>query len=49
MTRAIETIAVGKRYGALAALEDLFFTAEQGEIVRVLGHNGAGKTTRSGY
>ena len=45
MTTTVEAKAVGKRYGALVALEDLSFAAEQGEILGVLGRNGAGKTT----
>lgn len=34
-----------KRYGALRAVADLSFEVERGEIVGLLGHNGAGKTT----
>ena len=34
-----------KRYGALRAVADLSFSVERGEIVGLLGHNGAGKTT----
>ncbi|HEU4946892.1 MAG TPA: ABC transporter ATP-binding protein [Kribbella sp.] len=34
-----------KRYGARLAVDNLSFTAEQGEIVGLLGRNGAGKTT----
>ncbi len=34
-----------KRYGPLRAVADLSFEVERGEIVGLLGHNGAGKTT----
>lgn len=34
-----------KRYGDLRAVSDLSFEVERGEIVGLLGHNGAGKTT----
>lgn len=34
-----------KRYGAIQAVADVSFEVEQGEIVGLLGHNGAGKTT----
>lgn len=34
-----------KRYGDRAAIEDLCFTVEKGEVVGFLGPNGAGKTT----
>jgi ABC-2 type transport system ATP-binding protein len=32
-------------YGAFKAVDDVSFTVETGEIVGLLGHNGAGKTT----
>ncbi len=34
-----------KRYGDLTAVSNLSFEVERGEIVGLLGHNGAGKTT----
>ena len=37
--------SVGKRYGELDAVSDLNFSIERGEIVGLLGQNGAGKTT----
>lgn len=34
-----------RRYGELMAVDDVTFHIDQGEIVGLLGHNGAGKTT----
>jgi len=34
-----------RRYGDLMAVDDVTFTIGQGEVVGLLGHNGAGKTT----
>ena len=36
---------ITKRYGAAAAVSDLSFTVDRGEILGLLGQNGAGKTT----
>jgi len=36
---------VTKLYGQLAAVEDLDLEVEDGEIMGIIGHNGAGKTT----
>ena len=36
---------VTRRYGNLTAVSDVSLTIERGEIVGLLGHNGAGKTT----
>jgi ABC-2 type transport system ATP-binding protein len=41
----IEVEGLTKDYGLRRAIDDLTFTAEQGEIVGFLGPNGAGKTT----
>ncbi|MFN5514628.1 MAG: ATP-binding cassette domain-containing protein [Cyanobacteriota bacterium] len=41
----IEVERLSKRYGAVAAIEDVGFRAETGEILGFLGPNGAGKTT----
>jgi ABC-2 type transport system ATP-binding protein len=42
---AIETEGLTKRYGAVAALQDLDLQISPGEVVGYLGPNGAGKTT----
>lgn len=34
-----------RKYGSFTAIEDVSFNIAQGEIVGLLGHNGAGKTT----
>jgi ABC-2 type transport system ATP-binding protein len=36
---------IAKRYGAVRALDGFDLTVEPGEIVGLIGHNGAGKTT----
>jgi branched-chain amino acid transport system ATP-binding protein len=41
----LEVEHVEVRYGAVPALHDLSITVEEGEIVTLLGANGAGKTT----
>ena len=45
MSTVVEVKALGKRYGALAAVDGVSFNVEEGEIFGVLGPNGAGKTT----
>jgi beta-exotoxin I transport system ATP-binding protein len=44
-TPAIETEALGKRYGRHRGIEDVSFTVAPGEVFGFLGPNGAGKTT----
>jgi ABC-2 type transport system ATP-binding protein len=41
----IEAQQLCRRYGALRAVDDVSFSIARGEIVGLLGHNGAGKTT----
>jgi ABC-2 type transport system ATP-binding protein len=41
----IEVSQLSKRYGELAAIRDVSFTASPGQILGFLGPNGAGKTT----
>ncbi|MGA2819896.1 MAG: ABC transporter ATP-binding protein [Anaerolineales bacterium] len=45
MNLPIETEHLGKRYGDVAAVQDLSLRVAQGEIYAFLGLNGAGKTT----
>jgi len=42
---AVVAERVGKDYGAVCAVSDLSFEAARGDVVGVLGRNGAGKTT----
>jgi ABC-2 type transport system ATP-binding protein len=41
----IEVAGLTKRFGDLAAVDDLSFTAPSGRVTAILGPNGAGKTT----
>ncbi len=41
----INVEAITRRYGDFAAVDNVSFTISPGEIVGLLGHNGAGKTT----
>lgn len=41
----IEAKSLGKRYGAITAVEDLSFTVNAGQVLGFLGPNGAGKST----
>lgn len=45
MSAAVETAAVGKRYGSKWALQDCTLTVPKGCVVGLVGANGAGKTT----
>lgn len=45
MNHAIETKSLGKRYGTVAAVDNLSLQVAEGEIYAFLGLNGAGKTT----
>jgi ABC-2 type transport system ATP-binding protein len=45
VTAVIHARHLGKRYGAVAALDDIDLDIEAGRIVGLIGPNGAGKTT----
>jgi len=45
MTAVIRTLGLTKRYGAATALDGLSLNVPEGELLALLGHNGAGKTT----
>ncbi len=41
----IQVHQISRRYGDFLAVDDVSFTIQRGEIVGLLGHNGAGKST----
>jgi branched-chain amino acid transport system ATP-binding protein len=43
--RLLEATSLSKRFGGLAAISDLSFHVDQGEILGLIGPNGSGKTT----
>jgi ABC-2 type transport system ATP-binding protein len=45
MTAALETVALGKRYGRQWALRDCTLSIPSGKVVGLVGPNGAGKST----
>ena len=45
MTRVLELNHISKRFGALTANDDVTLHLNRGEILSLLGENGAGKTT----
>jgi ABC-2 type transport system ATP-binding protein len=45
MVKAIEVSGLTKHYDGLAAVSDITFSVEEGEVFGFLGSNGAGKTT----
>jgi ABC-2 type transport system ATP-binding protein len=45
MPHAIEVVHLQKHFGSLAAVQDISFEVQQGEVFSLLGPNGAGKST----
>ena len=45
MSAALETHGLSRRFGGLAAVQDVSFSLESGTVLGVIGPNGAGKTT----
>jgi len=45
MANALEMEGVGKRFGAVVAVEEVTLTVAEGEVVGLVARNGAGKTT----
>ena len=45
MTEILKTVGLSRYFGAVTAAEDINVTITEGEIVGVIGANGAGKTT----
>ena len=41
----LEVNGISKYYGSKMAIEDIRFSAEKGQIIGLVGHNGCGKTT----
>ncbi|TXL69918.1 ABC transporter ATP-binding protein [Vineibacter terrae] len=44
-TPLLDVMGLSRRFGELAAVDDVSFTAEAGRIVSLIGPNGAGKST----
>jgi branched-chain amino acid transport system ATP-binding protein len=45
VSAALETRGLSRRFGGLAAVQDVSFSLESGTVLGVIGPNGAGKTT----
>jgi branched-chain amino acid transport system ATP-binding protein len=41
----LQVVSVSKRFGGLAALQDVSFVVPQGAVIGIIGPNGSGKTT----
>lgn len=45
MTHALDIVRLGKRFGEVAAVDDVSLSIDEAEIFALVGENGAGKTT----
>jgi branched-chain amino acid transport system ATP-binding protein len=45
MTAVLEIEQLGRRFGGLAAVNDVSFSLEEAMVLGVIGPNGAGKST----
>ena len=45
MTAVLETQGLSRRFGGLAAVQDVSFSVDEGSVLGVIGPNGAGKST----
>lgn len=45
MSELLKMVGIGKRFGAVRALDNVELTLEAGEVLALMGENGAGKST----